>query len=235
MAHAAVLSAHAAVFPVLHTDDVQSVEFASNGISVRSAVFVSTDFAFGYLTLICEQGGTIVTFFRGVRSGLFASGAVLLGLVSGSTLTYAAPVEVMLINDKTGKCLTVAGGTTSNNNHPIVQFDCDNHPSRRWRLTETRTDVFQIKNVKTGKCLTIAGGETPNNNHPSVQFNCDSHASRTWKIFDVTGTGVHQIRNVKTGKCVTIAGGETPNNNHPSVQFDCDSDASRRWTMRLKL
>jgi cytolethal distending toxin subunit A len=176
----------------------------------------------------------IVTIFQCARAGLLASGAVL-ALVAGPSVASAAPLEVMLINAKTGKCLTVAGGITPNNNHPIVQFDCDRDPSRRWRLSERSTGVFQIRNVRTGKCLTIAGGITPNNNHPAVQFDCDSHPSRIWRIGDVTGNGVHQIRNVQTGKCVTIAGGTTSDNNHPSVQFDCDSDESRRWTMRLKL
>ncbi|MEU9719543.1 RICIN domain-containing protein [Streptomyces sp. NPDC047976] len=39
-----------------------------------------------------------------------------------------------LVNVQTGKCATVAGGSTTANNHPLVQFDCDTHPSRRWFL-----------------------------------------------------------------------------------------------------
>ncbi|MFD4131592.1 RICIN domain-containing protein [Streptomyces goshikiensis] len=39
-----------------------------------------------------------------------------------------------LVNAQTGKCATVAGGVTTDDSHPLVQFDCDSHPSRRWIL-----------------------------------------------------------------------------------------------------
>ena len=71
----------------------------------------------------------------------------------------AAGEELMLVNVKTGKCLTIAGGVSTDNNVQAVQFDCDSDPSRRWTLTPgSGADVYQVKNVQTGKCLTIAGG-----------------------------------------------------------------------------
>ena len=181
----------------------------------------------------------MITFNR-VHAGLVASGVFVLGLfcVSGAAVTQATPVlnEVMLVNGKTGKCLTIAGGESTDNNVDTVQFNCDSHPSRRWVLREMGGgNVYQIRNVRTGKCLTIAGGESSANNIHALQFDCDNHPSRTWRITDVTGSGVNQISNVHTGKCVTIAGGTLPDNNIPGVQFDCDSDTSRTWTIRLKL
>ena len=144
--------------------------------------------------------------------------------------------ELMLVNAKTGKCLTIAGGVSIDNNVESVQFDCDSDPSRRWTLKEmTGGNIYQIKNVQTGKCLTIAGGESTANNVTALQFNCDSHPSRTWRISDVTGSGVNQIRNVQTNKCLTIAGGESSANNVTALQFNCDSHPSRTWTIRLKL
>jgi cytolethal distending toxin subunit A len=179
-----------------------------------------------------------MTTFHRASAGLVASGVFILGLFGATgTVTRAAPVSnpVMLINAKTGKCLTIAGGVSTDNNVDTVQFDCDSHPSRSWMLNEMSGGVYQIRNVQTGKCLTIAGGESPANNIHALQFDCDSHPSRTWRISDVTGSGVNQIRNVHTGKCVTIAGGTLADNNIPGVQFDCDADQSRRWTIRLKL
>ena len=91
--------------------------------------------------------------------------------------------ELMLVNVKTGKCLTIAGGVSTQNNVDAVQFDCDSDPSRRWTLSEaTGADVYQIKNVQTGKCLTIAGGVSTDNNVTALQFDCDSHPSRSWRI-----------------------------------------------------
>jgi cytolethal distending toxin subunit A len=181
----------------------------------------------------------MITFNR-AHAGLVASGVFVLGLfcVGGAAVTQATPVlnEVMLVNGKTGKCLTISGGESTDNNVDTVQFNCDSHPSRRWVLREMGGgNVYQIRNVRTGKCLTIAGGESSANNIHALQFDCDNHPSRTWRITDVTGSGVNQISNVHTGKCVTIAGGTLPDNNIPGVQFDCDSDTSRTWTIRLKL
>jgi cytolethal distending toxin subunit A len=170
-------------------------------------------------------------------ASLVASGAFAFALFFLPGTMCAEPIgkEVMLVNAKTGKCATVAGGETTANNHPTVQFTCDSDASRRWRLNEVERNIYQIRNAKTGKCLTIAGGETDANSHPSVQFDCDSHPSRTWRIDDVRGNGIHQLRNVRTGKCLTIRGDTLPDNNLPLVQFNCDDDQSRRWTIRLKL
>jgi cytolethal distending toxin subunit A len=128
----------------------------------------------------------MITFNR-VHAGLVASGVFVLGLfcVVGAAVTQATPVlnEVMLVNGKTGKCLTIAGGVSTDNNVHTVQFDCDSHPSRRWMLREMGGgSIYQIRNVQTGKCLTIAGGTLPNNNIEGVQFDCDSDTSRTWTI-----------------------------------------------------
>ncbi len=176
--------------------------------------------------------------FRRSPAGLVASGAVALGLFCSAGVTSAEPVpnEVMLDNAQTGKCLTIAGGVSMDNNVPAVQFNCDSDPSRRWRLAETGGGgIYQIRNVQTGKCLTIAGGRSTDNNVQALQFNCDSDPSRTWRINDVTGSGLHQIRNVQTNKCLTIAGGRSTDNNVEALQFNCDSDPSRTWTIRLKL
>lgn len=144
--------------------------------------------------------------------------------------------ELMLVNAKTGKCLTIAGGSSTDNNIEAVQFDCDSDPSRRWTLKETAGgNIYQIRNVQTGKCLTIAGGVSTDNNVSALQFNCDTHPSRTWRISDASGSGLHQIRNVQTNKCLTIAGGTSTANNVTALQFNCDADPSRRWTIRLKL
>ena len=86
-------------------------------------------------------------------------------------------------NVQTGKCLTIAGGVSTDNNVTALQFNCDNDPSRTWRINDvTGSGVEQIRNVRTDKCLTIAGGVSPNNNVTAVQFSCDNDQSRGWTI-----------------------------------------------------
>ncbi len=151
-----------------------------------------------------------------------------------SAVTYGQPIanrRVMLINAQTGKCLTIAGGRSTDNNVKALQFDCDGDPSRSWSINATGSDVYQISNVQTGKCLTIAGGRSIDNNVEALQFNCDGDPSRTWRI-TASGGGVYQISNVQTGKCLTIAGGRSTDNNLTALQFNCDTDPSRTWRIR---
>jgi hypothetical protein len=169
------------------------------------------------------------------RNGLPVSSVDSSALPQPSRAQQIANHQLMLVNAETGKCLTIAGGVSTDNNVEAVQFDCDRDPLRRWTLREMPgSGVYQIRNVQTGKCLTIAGGVSTVNNVTALQFDCDADRSRTWRISDVTGSGVYQIENVQTGKCLTIAGGVSTENNVTALQFDCDADPSRRWTIRLK-
>lgn len=175
-----------------------------------------------------------MTIFRRASAGLVASGVFILGLFYAANAGPIANQRVMLINAQTGKCLTIAGGVSTDNNVTALQFSCDRHPSRTWTLNGTAGgNIYQIRNVQTGKCLTIAGGVSTDNNVTALQFDCDNHPSRTWRISDVTGSGVYQVRNVQTGKCLTIAGGVSTDNNVTALQFNCDSHPSRTWTIRL--
>lgn len=174
---------------------------------------------------------------RFTRLSLIPAAAILLIVPSLTQGTSAQSIDgdVMLVNVKTAKCATIAGGVSTDNNVEAVQFTCDSDPSRSWRLNAVDSKVFQVENVQTNKCLTIAGGESTDNNVHALQFDCDGDPSRTWRINDVGGNGEVQIRNVKTSKCLTVAGGTSDANNLVLVQFSCDSDPSRRWTVRRKL
>ena len=176
---------------------------------------------------------------KSVSAGFLASALLAAApsyVASASAVTVPGTNELLLINARTGKCLTIAGGVSTQNNVEALQFDCDSDPSRRWVLSESAgSGIYQIKNVQTGKCLTIAGGVSTDNNVTALQFDCDTHPSRTWRIVDVTGSAVYQIRNVQTNKCLTIAGGVSTANNVTALQFICDGDPSRRWTLRVKL
>jgi hypothetical protein len=127
----------------------------------------------------------IMTIFRRAHAGRIASGVFILALCYAAGITHADQVlnEVMLVNAKTNKCLTIAGGVSTDNNVTAVQFNCDSDPSRRWRLKGMPGgNIYQIKNVQTGKCLTIAGGVSTDNNVEALQFNCDTDQSRRWTI-----------------------------------------------------
>ena len=80
--------------------------------------------------------------------------AVRLFYAAGA-VTFAQPLtnqRVMLINVQTGKCLTIAGGVSTDNNVTALQFD---HVTAirpcSWSLNATGA-VYRISNVQTRKC-----------------------------------------------------------------------------------
>ncbi|MFD8547852.1 RICIN domain-containing protein [Streptomyces sp. NPDC059649] len=160
---------------------------------------------------------------------LFPDGAV------AQPETGSAPAQVsgtfQLVNAQTGKCATVAGGVSTDNNVGLVQFNCDSHPSRRWLVTNSDGRSNQIINEQTRKCATVAGGVSTDNNVGLVQFNCDTHPSRRWIVTNQSGNSF-QLVNAQTGKCMTVAGGVSTDNNVGLVQFTCDSHPSRRWILK---
>jgi cytolethal distending toxin subunit A len=142
----------------------------------------------------------------------------------------AAPPSgrVAIMNAHSNLCLSPAGGGRDNNGQ-IVQFTCDQDPSRFWSFTVLNGDVVEITNLNSGLCLTVAGGNTERN-VVSVQYTCDSDPSRHWR-YTVVDASTFRLVNVHSGLCLTIAGGGTDRNT-TAVQFPCDGDPSRNWKIR---
>ncbi|MEV6007682.1 RICIN domain-containing protein [Streptomyces sp. NPDC051976] len=167
---------------------------------------------------------------------LVAAGALLWpDAAAARSGTHNAPAiasgDYQLVNVQTGKCATVAGGVSTDNNVPLVQFTCDSHPSRHWFIAANPGSGRHFINGETDKCATVAGGVSTDNNVPLVQFTCDTDLSRRWFVTNWNGSS-YQLLNSGTRKCMTVAGGRSTANNVPLVQFTCDTDPSRRWILR---
>ena len=153
--------------------------------------------------------------------------AVLFGAFN--RLAFAAPPggRIEIMNAHSDLCLSPAGGGRGNNDE-IVQFTCDQDPSRFWTFRVVGDDVVKIVNVNSGLCLTVAGGNKERNT-VSVQYSCDNDPSRRWHY--VSDGGTFRLMNVNSGLCLTIAGGGT-GKNVTAVQFPCDGDPSRNWKIK---
>lgn len=141
------------------------------------------------------------------------------------TAAAAPSGRVAIMNAHSNLCLSPAGGARDKNGE-IVQFTCDQDPSRFWTFTVVTGDIVEITNLNSGLCLTIAGGNTERNT-VSVQYTCDGDPSRRWHYTVVDAT-TFRLVNVHSGLCLTIAGGGTARNT-TAVQFPCDGDPSRNW------
>src|SRR5215471_14091221 len=150
--------------------------------------------------------------------------AIVAALSMVQAATVAPPSgRVAIMNAHSDLCLSPAGGGRVNNGE-IVQFTCDQDPSRFWSFTVVNGDMVEITNLNSGLCLTIAGGNTERN-IVSVQYACDSDPSRRWRYTPIDGT-TFRLVNAHRGLCLTIAGGGTGRYT-TAVQFLCDGDPSR--------
>ncbi len=136
--------------------------------------------------------------------------------------------DIKIQNAHSGLCLSPAGGSVGVN-VDIVQFTCDEDPSRLWtfRVVKGENHMVQIVNVQSGLCLTIAAGSTERN-VVSVQYTCDADPSRKWNYTELDGGVTFRFINLHSGLCLTVAGGGTGRNTR-AVQFPCDDDPSRNW------
>src|SRR6202030_4590819 len=71
-------------------------------------------------------------------------------------LAAAAPPSgrVAIMNAHSGLCLSPAGGGRDKNGE-IVQFTCDQDPSRFWSFTVVNGDIVEITNLNSGLFLAI--------------------------------------------------------------------------------
>jgi len=160
----------------------------------------------------------------------FALALLIAALVGTINIpAFAAPPggRIAIMNAHSDLCLSPAGGGRGKNDE-IVQFTCDQDPSRFWTFHPVGDDVVKIVNVNSGLCLTVAGGNSERNT-PSVQYACDNDPSRRWHY--IVDGGSFRLMNVHSDLCLTIAGGGT-GKNVTAVQFPCDGDPSRNWKIK---
>lgn len=134
-----------------------------------------------------------------------------------------------ILNVNSNLCLSPAGGGKSNNVE-VVQYLCDDDPSRVWAFRVLNgDDISEIINVNSGLCLTVAGGGTGQNT-PAVIYTCDGDPSRSWRMTS-TDNRSFRLVNMNSNLCLTIAGGGTGRNT-TAVQYPCDGHPSRDWQLR---
>jgi len=142
---------------------------------------------------------------------------------------YDHQPRVRIVNAHSRLCLTVAGGIRDLNAE-LVQYPCDDDPSRFWSISAIKgTPFVAIKNLNSGLCLTIAGGGGGANT-TAVQYECDDDPSRRWKMSPAPVSGF-RLANAHSGLCLTVAGGGSERNT-AAVQYPCDGDPSRDWEIR---
>jgi len=126
-----------------------------------------------------------------------------------------------IVDQHSGQCLVVRGGSTGNG-AALIQWPCNpNDEHQRWHLRRSG----EIVNAFSGKCLGIGGGSVETG-QAVVQWDCIGHQDQKWYM---RGSG--EIVNRNSGKCMGVGGGSVTNG-AAVVQWDCIGHEDQRWYVR---
>lgn len=160
---------------------------------------------------------------RGRRAAGVVLAALLAMTTAVATAGTAAAAGGAIYNVGTAKCLTVAGGSVTPT-ALAVQFGCDTHPSRRWRVVGHVDNTFQLVNDHSGLCLTPRSGALVS---LVEQYGCTPHPNRSWRLVDTFGPGA-MLQNVWSGLCLSPDAGSGADN-AVMVMWHCDNHPARNW------
>ncbi|WP_432969097.1 pectinesterase family protein [Dactylosporangium sp. CA-233914] len=143
--------------------------------------------------------------------------------VAGGVYTLAAGAS--------GKCIDVAGASTSSS-ALLVQIACDTAAAHmQWKAVARNSGQFQLSNVGSGKCVDVPSSNTTPGTQLQ-QYSCGdaTKANQLW-TFTASGaaSGKYLVKSVATGLCVSDKDGSTAGNN-PIVEETCSDIARMQWS-----
>lgn len=151
-------------------------------------------------------------------------GVAGVAIAAAITPPASAATYYNLVNHKSGKCMSVAGGGSTANGAKIVQWTCNAKGEQLWYRVGD-----QLKNRKSGKCLSVSGGGSSDNGAELVQWSCNGAFEQMWNPSD----GL--LINHKNGKVASVSGGGSTENGAKIVQWTASGRAEQSWTFDARV
>jgi hypothetical protein len=150
---------------------------------------------------------------------LFAgTGAVVTTVSASATPPPVTTVYQNIINDHSGKCVTVAAAT----NAKAAQFTCKNRSGQQWTQIATGRGFVEFKVANNGQCLEVANSSQGNNVRVQAA-RCTGGFNQQWSVQnDGRITARH------SGKCLSVQS-ESLLENADVVQYTCDGGFAENW------
>ncbi|MCZ4513655.1 RICIN domain-containing protein, partial [Streptomyces sp. ActVer] len=144
---------------------------------------------------------------------------------AGTTVAAAAaeaPVYARLYNQKTGQCLAVPSGSTTNGVE-MIQWTCSTSESQYWAF-EAVPNGYLVRNLASDKCLAIPSG-SPTPGVTPIQWPCsDEGDEQVW-----TRESLDRLKNKKTGLCLAIPNSSTTDG-VKAIQWGCSEESGdQQW------
>ena len=138
--------------------------------------------------------------------------------------------QYSICDRENGKCLEVAGSSTSNG--AAIQMRVYNGSNnQRWKITQISAGKYNVINIASGKALDLNGGST-NDNTPLVQNSYSGASSQLWSFPSLGNPGDGGIYKVspsaKSTSSVWPSAGNY-NDGTPAVTTPYDSADIKKW------
>ncbi|MEO7899871.1 MAG: RICIN domain-containing protein, partial [Capsulimonas sp.] len=166
----------------------------------------------------------------GMPAGSYSLQAVTNGVASDPIPFPSSEAYFMIVNQTSGKCLDLIGGSTANG-AVTNQWTYDyNGQNQRWALQPTENgDHFKLISWVSGKAVSVSGDSTAN----SAQlwaWDYNSDPSQQWDLVDV-GNGWYNIKNVRSGLLMDVSGSSTADN-AKIQQYANTNSGAQRWRLQ---
>ena len=126
---------------------------------------------------------------------------------SQASLTISPTAVYQIKSAATGKCIGIAGNSTSNSAKAEIRT-CNGSVGQNFTIASVATGYYAIKNTKSLKCLDVNGKSTADG-AAIIQYTCNnSSTNQQWAIAEVSA-GVVRLTAHHSGKVAEVNGGAT--------------------------
>jgi hypothetical protein len=142
------------------------------------------------------------------------------------TFSSAAAENTTLVGALSGKCLTMAGGSSGTGSggpagSPVEIYLCNGSSSENWTLQSDGAIVGDA----SGDCLQVAGGSTSSRAGVVIEP-CTGAADQQWTV-----TAAGTIVGVQSGLCLSVLGASTANYATADI-YACNGSGSESWSQQ---
>src|SRR5687768_10047005 len=120
----------------------------------------------------------------------------------------AAAAYGHIINNNSGQCLAVPGGSTVEGTG-LIQWGCGTWRDHYWTLepwTVNGVRHYRIINLNSGQCLAVPGASTVEGTQV-IQWGCGTWPDHFWRF--EAWSGKFRIVNFNSGQCLAVPGAST--------------------------
>ncbi|WP_186762718.1 RICIN domain-containing protein [Lentzea tibetensis] len=132
-----------------------------------------------------------------------------------------------IINNNSGMCLAVPGGSTQEG-LGLIQWGCGGWEDHYWQLEPWDVNGvrhYQIRNARSQQCLAVPGN-SQERGVQVIQWGCGQFPDHFWRV--IPAGGKSQLKNFGTGQCLAIPGASKVQGERV-IQWPCGTFPDHYW------